>query len=333
MESEIIQIFPVEKTVTPTLQFRVKFTLAEEEPAILGVSGHLVSASSALLAPLFELNNDCRDSVQLRTRSEQFNSVTARAERYVSLGATLGPKELDHLEDLRAKDPKTDVHLRLRMTVRYLISGAMALRIGEGQLSKFAGSPAAAPGGPATTGRTMSLMHEPQGNGFLVQKAESIDASKRIAGTDWLKDFAPKLGIGSFAVLEIPDVSAFMDIADGRMQKAIGGARKAADLMRAGEWESVCEELRHVWETLRDFPLVQDALVKDGYSQEAAGLLNSALKDLFNLASKFVHSLDHDKSVLPELQPRKEDAYLVFSTTMAALNLIARKAQRAGRKS
>jgi hypothetical protein len=329
MNGEFHNVVAVEKAVTPTLQFGIKLRFYEESIAVITVGGNLLSPDNALLAPLFELNQGSRNqSTPLRSPTGAPFDGQFRTEEYAFLGAQLGQKEMDHIEDARARDPKNDVHLRIQLTVRTLIPTARTL-----QHQKAPGALSSGPSLVASgSDRVFSILHQPQGSGFLLQNLETTEIGCRISGTDWLKDYAPRLGLGNFTVLDIPDPSVLPELADERFARAVKHALKARDILRAGEWEDVCEELRHVWEMLRDLPLVQQVLVSDGYTSDAADLVDHALKDLFNLASKFVHSLDRDKRVLPEIKPKKEDAYLVFTTTMSAMNLIARKAKRLGQR-
>ena len=141
------------------------------------------------------------------------------------------------------------------------------------------------------------------------------------------------MGLGSFVVVEIPAAEVLGGDLGERMAKAFAAAQKARQSLRAGEWEDVCQDLRQVWELLRDEQFMRDILKKDGYHDDASSSLCSGLNGFFQLASKFDHALARDKAtVLPELKAKKEDAYLAYASAMSVLNLIARKVQRTGAK-
>lgn len=60
------------------------------------------------------------------------------------------------------------------------------------------------------------------------------------------------------------------DLADAalsaRMGKAVEAAVKAQESLRAADWSQVFDDLRGVWEALRDYNDVETLLRADGYT-------------------------------------------------------------------
>jgi hypothetical protein len=98
--------------------------------------------------------------------------------------------------------------------------------------------------------------------------------------------------------------------------------------MIRGEWTEVIKDSRVVWELLRNQSEIKDLLMGDGYTEPAFTDLNESLKQLFNYSSKFHHREDREKKMMPEIKASKEDAYLIYATSMAIVNLISKKMQR-----
>jgi hypothetical protein len=158
------------------------------------------------------------------------------------------------------------------------------------------------------------------------------DQAVKIAASDWIHDFAPRLGLGRFAVFEVPEPQLLTvggQMADA-IREGIESAKKAHQSLIRGEWDDVVDDLRGVWELTRNWQSdIKTALKADGYTEEAADSFIEVLKSHFALASKFHHKLDKSKQVaVPRIKPSKEDAYLVYATAMSVLNLISRKLNR-----
>jgi hypothetical protein len=324
LEAVITHIEVVPKTVETTLRFRVqlKFTDGQEVP--ISASGGLFCPSDTFVAPVFEWSD--QDRGQLPLRSYTYSDQSRRTTAWLNVGVRLGRRELDHIENVRDRDRKKDVHFSVKLALRLLVPKAVARPIKVEEPDRPSKPGLGASTAPSAPPR---VLVEGSAGEILQLETTTVDLPYRFAATDWVHDYAPKLGIGSFAVFEIPDDWVADDKLGDHVKKAMEAAKKARQSLQAGDWEDVCHDLRKVWEILRDDQFVKDTLSKDGYSEEATASLCKALNGFFDLASKFDHALAKDKkTLLPELTARKEDAYLAFGCAMSVLNLIARKAQR-----
>jgi hypothetical protein len=213
----------------------------------------------------------------------------------------------------------------VKFEIRYLESTATHRHVDEGPRQ---GRAKMAVIQPRPTETSQPLLAD-TGTGFLMVKTYRMDRNHRVPSADWLHDFAPKFGLGRFCVFELPQPEI---IGTGSVQDtakvALAAARKAEDELRAGRWTDACEELRRVWELIRNDVDIQTLLQKEGYTADAASTLNDAIKKLFDFSSKFMHAKDKAGAVIPPaVKAEKEDAYLVFATAMSIINLIAQKAR------
>ena len=78
----------------------------------------------------------------------------------------------------------------------------------------------------------------------------------------------------------------------------------------------------------RDWDMLEKLLIADGYSTDAVGKIQASLAALFDFSSKFLHKLDKDKKLAPDLRAYREEAELVLALSMTFVNLFARKARR-----
>jgi hypothetical protein len=304
------------------LKFGIELSFVQGAELPISATGWLKAPHNVLLCPLIQVPVDQDADAPLRG-SDGYASNAEKMTRQVWLIAALGRAELEHLADLRGKDAKGDVHLTLQIGVRCLRSSATITHVaappGRGMMAhqrpKFQ--------------ETHPMLGEGSG-GFVHATTQRIDLQHRIPSGDWVHEYAPKFGLGKYLVVELPHPEAG---ASGPLEERVERCRKAADValekLRQGEWENVCEELRPVWELIRNLPDVQALLTNDGYTADAAKAFNDTIKGLFELSSKFMHAVDKSgKNLVPEVRASKEDAYFQYLTAMAAINLITRKSRK-----
>lgn len=333
----------VESTaVTPTLKITALLRHEAAELPIM-VDGGLYTESGLLLAPLH--------AEPRRTPSQQYlmagGSDTSRQEvrHPLAFWASLSPRHLDVIEDLREKNRKGDVVLKATLSVQYQRLKTELVDLGErirhveepkrasGKRSSAADVAAgfllAQETGPKHTGPTVLST-----TSWVVEQTwhpQEIGAT--IPGSDWVNDFSPALGRGRFLVLEVPDPSARelpVELRE-RFSKAAQSIIDARAKLLAGDWTEVCEELRPLYELLRKWPELE-TLIGSEYAPEAATEFSNAIRSLFEFSSKFVHTVSRDgKTLNPTERAQKEDAHLLYAVSASTLNLIARKWGRAGR--
>jgi hypothetical protein len=328
VEANVIQVAaePTARGALLRITFDLKFTAGDEMP--LSATGYLMAPHNVIVCPLTQAPLDQDVETSLRGDDGYARHKESRTV-YLTMVAALGRPELDHIADLRSKDPKGDVHFTAKLGVRCLLSSSTVTYAEKvGPLAKD----------PAALGvvlrerpaqRTQALVGE-YGAGFIKSKAFTLHVQHRIPANDWVQDFAPHFGVGKFSVFEIPEPKVFgTGPVQERASKALEAARKAEDRLRAGQWTDACTALRPVWELIRDHSDIRALLLKDGYTADAAQAFDKATDNLFQFSSKFMHAIDRAGNLIagPDIKASKEEAYLVFTTAMAVINLVTQKAR------
>jgi hypothetical protein len=323
MKAELTHVEAIEKAVNPTLRFTFQVETDAAREVVMSAAGSLYFPSDTLLAPVFEAPE--QEQFEFPLQASPATGAFKPTSRWLRMGAQLSHRDIDHIESQRAKDRRGDVVFTVRLRVSTLVSAAESW-LADTVPSQNGLSPIVHT--KQSTGKAI-VREDPQ-KGFLLERTIAFDKQYKVPGTNWVHDFAPRLGLGRFAVIEVPVLSSPTGLGE-RMGKAAAAADEAEKALRSGEWDDACRDLRGVWEAFRDFDFIKEVATKDGYTDEAAKLLNDAFKNLFALASKFGHVLDKDrKTVLPELHAKREDAYAFYLLARSALDLIARKAKRLG---
>lgn len=325
MNAELASPEAIEKTVTPTLRLtaRVRYARLSEVP--VSVSGVLM-AGGIQVAMLTEVPGNNRYEIPLGVGDQM-----ARDDYWVDflMQAPLTRQEVAHLERVHESSPRGDMLLSAKLVIRYIKA-----KLGQIAVKESGNGPG--PASPLVVGtdnyQAFRLVHLASNSKDLFEiQSETRDVSATIPGSTWTHDFAPRLGIGRFVVFELPrpvDLKGTGPLT-AEIDAAVEAVLKAEGEIVAGDWTDVCEDLRGVVEILKNRKVeIEALLLKDGYTAEAATNLTSAMSSLFDLTSKFHHKLDRGKKIAPEIKAAREDAYLLFSNTLSALNLIATKARK-----
>ena len=254
----------------------------------------------------------------------------------------LSSKQIDHVEELRAKHRKGDVVLECEVEGLFLVSKVVnaPVRVAQDMQSQGHGS-----------GGAKSLLYKQQdsreafhspisnlwllsgdgGRTFMERQTMRHTVTVTISSGDWLHDFATPWRAIKYMVVELPQPTLLTSTPniDQRVNAAINAAGKAGESLSKGDWNDVVEDLRPVWELLRDEVDMRDLLLRDSYTPEAITAINNSVKAQFDLASKFVHRTDRTGvRITPEIRASKEDALLCYSFAMSLLNLVSRKIMR-----
>ena len=338
-ESTKIQIIPVQESINPELKIDVPIMYRTKYEIPLSVSGVILTEDNKKLSNLTELKSDKSKPFELNARSRDRDT---EEEVTFTLVANLNRRIIDHIENLRAKDRKGDIKIKLKLTVKTLESRASlshmqvldkayiskdmkdALRnenslIGYHFTDKF------------RSDRTDMWVISGDGSPtFLQLKYYDFDVNKEIKSNDWLHDFCPVFQIGKFAVFEfqLPDsIEGKGDLLD-KINEAIKSIYKMEEDIQKCEWNRVIEDARPIFELLKNSDEIKDLFHRDGFTDEAITDLTEAITKLFNFSSKFHHKMDRKRKLMPEIKASKEDAYLIYSTGLAFCNAISKKIQR-----
>lgn len=332
-----VTVAPEANCIAPTLRVEALVSFQPGREGLLSASGVLRAEDGTQIALLHAY--DTNASVSFELAADDARNPTVRTIPFL---AELSERALDHVDECRDKNRKRDVVLTVEFSLHVFVSKALISSI-------YLGDEIKASDGRQQVGQAMAYRWTGRnysqgqsdlwvlsGNGSRAFAEIIVSAMKMpvtIPASDFVHDFASAWRGGRFVVFEVPAASPTVTdpAMKDRMTAALDNAANACEKLIRGEWNDVIEDLRGVWELVRNEQQFSDLLKADGYSDDAIAALNGSFQKQFDFASKFVHRLDKGKKIAPELRASKEDAYLVYSIAMSLLNLIARKSDRLGR--
>lgn len=259
----------------------------------------------------------------------------------VRLSLPISPKHLDYLEDLRSRHRKGDVVLHCDLEFHFLVSKVVnaCLKPSSESMKDETGNKIHpvyyshhSTNDPFYSHTSNMWVLSGDGSRTFLERATlQHKETVTIGSSDWLHDYATPWMATKYMVVELPQPELLTSTPniDQRVNAAVEAAKRSSENLKKGEWNDVIEDLRQVWELLRNDADIQGLLQRDGYPPEAIAALNQSIMQQFNLASKFLHSLDRTGTrIAPEIRASKEDAILCHSFAMSVLNLVARKTVR-----
>lgn len=338
MRIDKINVMPVQESINPELLFEIECFIQREYEIPIEISGSIFSDENKKIANVHEVIHGS-NSMKL---SAEFQRNYNEEKLTLKLIALLNHKVLDYIETLRTKNKKGDVILNLDLFARTVISNTVVshitkdIGVGGGIISQIAeqGNSLIAYRNKSDFYPAHNDMWILSGKGsptFIEIKNNNFKDKVTIRSSDWIHDYCPVFQIGRFSVFEylLPDYAEGSGSIEERLNESINAIKKMEENLIRGEWNGVIEDSRAVWELLRNQDEIKDLLMRDGYSEPAFADLNESLNKLFGFSSKFIHKLDKDKKkTIPDIKASKEDAYLIYATSMTIVNLISKKMQR-----
>lgn len=337
-----IEVKPVQESINPELMFEIEIYIQRKYEIPFEITGCVSSDKNKKLANIHEFIQEQTKSYEL---SAHYREKEGEEQLIVKLVAPLNHKVLDYIDTLRAENPKGDVILNLDIFIKTLISktNLSHMFISDEKESIYPLSEHNKNAKPVlyeykksfSSNRTdMWILSGDGSPTFIETKNNNFKKEVTIRSSDWIHDYCPVFQIGKFSVLEylLPDYIEGSGRIEERLSESIKAIQKMEENMIKGEWNKVIEDSRAVWELLRKQDEIKDLLVRDGHTEQAFEDLNGSLKKLFDYSSKFHHREDKGKKIMPEIKASKEDAYLMYATSTAIVNLISKKMQRLSSK-
>lgn len=236
MEIKIVEPKPYEKSALPSIIFEVEISHVKYQEAIIGVNGWLETDDGKVIASINEHIYEKPKASEIGARGSSFDSKFKEEIYRTRLIALLSKQALDHIEKKRMADKKGDVKLNLCLNVKYLQSRAVILesflidpkeiglqqiristsrRCESGKIVAHASDP------DFSTPYTNRWMISGSGSPiFLEAREQLLKKDIRIPSTDWIHDYAPKLEIGEYFVVEIPKGEKVIEEAWSYVEKA-----------------------------------------------------------------------------------------------------------------
>ncbi len=348
MRTELGEPKPGSNFVEPAIEFPLKLSYNNFE-SLLGIEGTLLAGDGKILAGLAEkVESRSLEIGEIGTRGSHHDKGLEREKPLdISLVALLSKGALDHISNVRDKNPKKDVVFKLQLRLRTLHSKALTSPLHLVAPAEI-GPPIRELLETTRRGSLVTYQYErdysaPQGNLWLISgdnapiflqiRDVSQEIPVEIAASDWLHDFALQLGMGRFAIVELvlPSLVAAGEGFAEKLNEAIKALPKMEAKFNDGEWNEVIEKSRPIFELLTKSKDTVKSLIMEeqGYSEEAATALTAAVGSLFDYGSKFVKKTKKGE-LLPKINAEKEDAYLIYSLSISLVNLLTQKIRKSG---
>jgi hypothetical protein len=308
----ILQIIPSVSTDTlePELSFFIKYMSDDENSAFLSAYGH-VSTNFLRIAPLVMKSEDHNDDTQtLRLRLSDDNRKESK-ERSIRVVAPLSLRALDKIEEVRYKHNKKDVELNITITINSIETPAV------GVLVHLEGS------------KTKVMLPDIHSNTLFSIRTQSKSQMLTISASSWLADFCPKLGMGRFKVIELPQVEIEQNTTGlhERLNRAVVQFEEVEKQYNRAEWSSVIKESRSFWELL-NISDVTTLVDEENNDPEVNDAFKNLIKSFYTIGHKFQHVFAKDRITLIDAKADKEDATLMYMMAASCLNLVSHKLRK-----
>ena len=245
MRIEKISHNSYDKSVLPSIVFEIEIKHTKYQEAIIGVHGWLETDDGKIVASINEIIEKPK-ATELGARGSYLDKDFKEEIYKTKVIAQLTKQVLDHIEKRRTADKKGDVKFVLNLIVKYINSRAVIpcfyfidpkeielkfdskkIKLPEikvqtsrreeerGEIVVHAYDPKFSPS--RTDGWIIS------GNGnpvFLEVREQLLKKDVRIHSSDWIHDYAPKLEIGEYFVVEIPKGEKVIEEAWDYVEKA-----------------------------------------------------------------------------------------------------------------
>lgn len=319
----------------PTLRLTANLHFEQSELPI-AVAGALYSGDDRLLGAL----HDEPQKLGLKHFLYSGHRERYEAKHILAFWLTLTERHMDVIEELREKNTKGDVVLKMSLSAQFQTLKAdlvdLADRVRHVQESTTRKGKRSSPAtrfaaGPSDAGPRHSGPRVLSTDSYVLEQSwHHQDLAVVIKGSDWIHEYSEQLGRGRFLVVEVPDAGAsgLPESLKVRFAKAAQSVLHARRELVSGEWSEVCEKLRPFHELLRSWPEF-DSLIRAEYGEDAAESLSRAVNSFFDFSSKFIHAVARDRNTINPVEvARKEDAQLLYAVAASTLNAIGRKWSR-----
>lgn len=311
--------------VVPGLKIVVALRITLSKETVLSISGRLHAADDRVLCVLEEAR--IKDPVNTTITAVRSSQTERMSDMFVEFFAPLSPAALTYIDKQRRRVVPNDVTFKIEVWGQALSpSGTPLFTVSHsGQ-----GAQLVAVEPTQKSGHWVLLQDEPT-SGFLRCETFAFSSLETIHASNWAAHFAPKLGLGSFVFVELPQPPAPNGTTiDDQLAAALRDLDRARTALLAGDDDDAIRALRRPADTLRgSLGQIESLLTADGYPSDAASSYAKMIREQFELCSKFLHTTDKGgKTLRPEVHAKHEDVLFVFSACVNALNVVVRKGLR-----
>lgn len=216
----VVSIEAADRSAVPLLRFKVKVPYKQYSRIILQVAGELFTASGIFLSKLEE--TEFPTSAEQLLNARMPSDKEEQAEYVVSLTAQLNDSSLKAIEKERDAEPKHDTRLKLELYVTALDSAAVVsnLHLKKPPRSAYFKDLYALVPDKFQDGLELPLYYlDPDlrrdlidswfisgesGPALLKLGKYKTDTGYTIPASDWIHDFKPRMNLGKYIVIELP---------------------------------------------------------------------------------------------------------------------------------
>jgi len=238
MEIKKVQPKPYEKSISPGISFDVEIGYKKYEKAIIGISGWLETDDKKIIAEIREEVPEKAKHTEIGASGSRFDRILKDDVYKTTLVALLDRRALNHIEKRRREDRKRDVKLTLNLNVKTVDNRAVISHVYEVEPEKIGLKPAEIDAGKKLTfwsvliydytseyssdKSNIWILSGNNGPVFLAISEQPLKDEIRIPSTDWIHDYAPKLELGEYFIVEIPKGKGAIEEAWSYVEKAEG---------------------------------------------------------------------------------------------------------------
>lgn len=316
MEIKIKEIQIDKQAIVPTLTIgvRLEFDYYIESP--ISITGRLLT-NNKVVAQLneYQLNTDCEFGLKILSRNEKDKLYRERSFKvyFTQLTAILTNKTIEYIENQREKSPEKSVNFSIEFIVKNI----------------------EIPAGPQKITDDV----------FLNVKIKRYSKNLEIKQSDWIKNYAPYLGIGNFLLLEL-EIPEKEKVSEGWIElyeRLYLRLNEMEHSLQNGDWQKTLNVARQFFENLkfdskkfkkhREFKdELKELFIQDQHSEQGFNDFYSGILNFFNYTSKFIHDKSNQTGELNKIPiPTKEDAYFVYALGIGILNIIGKKTNKGSR--
>jgi len=272
MEIKKVLPKPYEKSILPGISFDVEIGYTKYEEAIISIGGWLETDDGKIIAEIREEVPEKAEYSEIGARDSSFDKRFKEGVYKTTLIALLDRRALNHIEKRRMKDRKGDVKLTLNLDVKTVDSKAVISHVHEVKPEDIGLEPVEiyTTGKKTTDWNVLIYAYTPEysssrsnkwvlsGDGrpvFLAISNHFLKKEMRIPSTDWIHDYAPKLELGEYFVVEIPK-------GKGVIQEAWSYVEKAEECFR--RWDT-----KGVYANCREVGYLLDRIIKEKFRKDS----------------------------------------------------------------
>jgi len=235
MNIESISPKPYEKSILPGISFEVEIKYMKYQEAIISVNGWVETDDKNMIASLNEDIPEGPKASEIQAEGSRFDNNFKENLYKTTVVALLNKRALNHIETRRIKDKKRDVKLTLNLKVKNIESRTVICHLHEVDPRNMGLRLINIPKLEKSEGKLLAYAYDPDfstsrvdqwilsGNGgptFLAVKEDVLKKEVKISSSDWIHDFAPKLELGEYFIVEIPKGKKIIEEAWGYIEKA-----------------------------------------------------------------------------------------------------------------